>query len=172
MSWAVLVAIMAFAEFWSEKQGKMGNSFSPYRLFSTHTSAPRSWNQIKFQACSRLVLYLENVLGARHKHVTVRKPPPIPQQSFAFHFLLQLQELHLIEGPAYQPIYFPVMQSLPEKQYGVVQMPGSDAWLISPASKTWLRREQGVLLLEKINRGEDWGKWSEWPLMRVLRQLL
>ncbi len=36
--------------------------------------APHSSNQIKFLARSQLILYLENVLGAEHKHVTVRKP--------------------------------------------------------------------------------------------------
>lgn len=36
--------------------------------------APHSSNQIKFLARSQLVLYLENVLEAEHKHVTVRKP--------------------------------------------------------------------------------------------------
>jgi len=46
--------------------------------------ALHSSNQIKFLARSQLVLYLENVLGAEHKHVTVRKPkgPMLTKKTF------------------------------------------------------------------------------------------
>lgn len=56
--------------------------------------------------------------------------------------------MRLIESPAYQSICFQVMQSLPEKQYG-----WHDAWLISPASRTWLCREQGGVAFREDKLG-------------------
>lgn len=134
--------------------------FSSYRPCSTHTSALHSWNQIKFQACSRLVLYLENVLGARHKHVTVRKPPPFHNSHlhFIFYFLFaSTQGAASYRGPCLSVHLF---SSDAEPSRKTVWY-GTDAWLISPPAGTWLCREHGGVAFREDKPGWRLGemKW-------------